>query len=531
MKIRFIEPRAPDLTVFDQALLPRLGLPLLGRVLMDAGHDVRIYAETLAPVDWTDVGNADLVGFSATTATAPAAYRMARRSRADGIRTIIGGPHVSFEADEALDACDFVVRREGHAAIQELIMALETQGHLGGIAGLSYHDDAGGKVHNAPRPFCSQAEYAALPAPDLSLIVGNERMTNVPVMTQWGCPFDCDFCSVIKMFGRRVRARHVDDVLVELERYRDRDSVFFYDDNFIVNKTRTSALLRGMVERDFGLRWSAQMRADTVYKNKKTREIDHALLALMRASGCQMVYCGFESVNPESLKAYNKRIDIDTIEESVRAFHEYGIAVHGMFVLGSDADEPRTIEQTAMFATRNRIDTVQFMMLTPIPGTALFERIEAEGRLLSRDWSLYDGHHCLIQPAKMTPFQLQVETHKALGRFYLFSRSVAMLIRNIIHNLPMLFDVLVQERTMRARLPRLPAMLLSASRRAAVPATFGQLLSRKNRQRVTAAVLVPLLRLYARRHMRRWARQSRSGAYLEFLRGIAATGAPLQRLP
>jgi radical SAM superfamily enzyme YgiQ (UPF0313 family) len=247
VKIRLIEPKSPGLNVFDRALLPRLGLPLIGRMLVDAGHDVRIYVETLSPVDWDDIALADLVGFSTTTATTPTAYRMAERVRGLGIPTVIGGPHVTFLADEGLEHCDFVARREGHETMVELVDALERDGDLVDIAGLSYHDTAGRSVHNPDRPPCPPDQFETLPAPALDLIVGHERMTNIPIMTQWGCPFNCDFCSVIHMFGRRVRARSVENVLDELESYRDRGAVFFYDDNFVVDKRRTKALLRKMI--------------------------------------------------------------------------------------------------------------------------------------------------------------------------------------------------------------------------------------------------------------------------------------------
>ena len=125
MKIRLIEPKAPGLNVFDQARLPRLGLPLMGRILADQGHDVRIYVETLSPVDWADVAQADLLGLSSTTATTPRAFEMARRARGLGIPAVIGGSHVTFLPDEALEHCDFVVRGEGQAALPELMAALE----------------------------------------------------------------------------------------------------------------------------------------------------------------------------------------------------------------------------------------------------------------------------------------------------------------------------------------------------------------------------------------------------------------------
>jgi len=520
MIIRLIEPKAPGINVFDQALLPRLGLPLIGRILRDAGHDVRIYVETLAPVDWADIARADLIGFSATTATAPAAYQMAARVRKLGIPTVIGGSHVTFLADEALDHCNFVVRGEGQTTILELIAALQGERSYQDIAGLSYHDSSGHKIHNVPRPHCSQEEFAALPAPDLSLIVGHERMTNVPIMTQWGCPFNCDFCGVIRMFGRQVRARKIEDVLADLETYRGRGSVFFYDDNFVVSKARTRALLRAMLERGLTPPWSAQMRAEVVYKDKHTGELDTELLSLMRDSGCQMVYCGFESVNPAALEAYNKQQDVQTIRDAVRAFHAYGIRVHGMFVLGSDADDITTPRQSVDFALENEIDTVQFLMLTPCPGTPFYDRVVAEGRLLSREWALYDGHHCLIQPAKMTPYELQMGTYKAMAQFYSARHSLRMLAANVLHNAPFLIGLLWRERMFRLRLPRIAALSLIPSRRLDILNILGETLSPASLKRVQDILLVPALRLYARSHIRQWARQAHSRAYLEFLRHL-----------
>nr|HID14434.1 radical SAM protein [Anaerolineae bacterium] len=520
MKIRLIEPKAPGLNVFDRALLPRLGLPLLGRLLVEHGHDVRIYVETLAPVDWADVAEADLVGFSSTTATTPVAYEMAGRVRDLGIPTVIGGSHVTFLPDEALRHCDFVVRGEGQVTLLELVAALEGRTDLAHIAGLSYRGAAGRPVHNPNRPPCTQEEFAALPSPALDLIVGHERMTNVPIMTQWGCPYACDFCSVIHMFGRRVRARSVEDVLAELETYRDRGSVFFYDDNFVVNKPRTRALLRGMIERGLTPSWSAQVRAEVVYKDKRSGELDHELLGLMRDSGCTMVYCGFESVNPATLAAYNKCQDVRDIRDSVRAFHTYGIHVHGMFVLGADTDDVETLQQTAEFALHNEIDTVQFLMLTPCPGTPFYERMVAQGRLLTRDWSLYDGHHCVIQPALMSPYELQMGTYRAMARFYSARHALRLILSSVVRNLPFLLGLLWRERRLRLQLPRLALCSLLPSCRSDVLDILRGALRRESWKRLQDMLMVPVLRLYGRSHIRQWAQQARSRDYLKFLRHL-----------
>jgi radical SAM superfamily enzyme YgiQ (UPF0313 family) len=520
MKIRLIEPKAPGLNVFDQARLPRLGLPLMGRLLIDQGHDVRIYVETLAPIDWTDIAQADLVGFSSTTATTPAAYQMAERVRNLEIPTVVGGPHVTFLPDEALQYCDFVVRREGQVTLPELIDALETGADFAHIPGLSYRDSAGRPVHNPDRPPCTQEEFATLPAPALHLIVGHEHMTNVPIMTQWGCPYACDFCSVIHMFGRRVRARTIADVLAELETYRDRGPVFFYDDNFVVDKRRTRALLREMIEHSLTPRWSAQMRAEVVYRDKRSGELDQELLGLMRDSGCTRVYCGFESVNPATLVAYNKRQDVQDIRDSIRAFHDYGIQVHGMFVLGADTDDVKTFERTVDFAVQNKIDTVQFLILTPCPGTPFYERLAAQGRLIADDLSLYDGHHCVFQPALMSPYALQMGAYRAMASFYSVRHALRVIASNVTRNLPFLLGLLWRERKLRLQLPRVALLSLFPSRRKDVLSILQGALSREAWKRLEDMLVVPVLRLYGRVHIRQWARQTRSRAYTQYLRQL-----------
>jgi radical SAM superfamily enzyme YgiQ (UPF0313 family) len=520
VKIRLIEPKAPGLNVFDRALLPRLGLPLIGRMLVNDGHDVRIYVETLAPVDWEDVAEADLVGFSTTTATTLVAYRMAKQVHDLGIPTVIGGPHVTFLANEGLEHCDFVVRREGQETMLELVEALKGNGALAKIAGLSYHDADGKPVHNPDRPPCPPAAFETLPAPALDLIVGHEQMTNIPIMTQWGCPFNCDFCSVIHMFGRRVRARAINEVLDELESYRDRGAVFFYDDNFVVDKRRTKALLRRMIERDLRPQWSAQMRADGVFKEKRTRELDHELLSLMRDSGCTMVYCGFESVSQSTLDAYNKHQDVGEVRQSVEAFHSYGIHVHGMFVLGADTDDKSIFDETVDFALENGIDTVQFLMLTPCPGTPFYQRMMEQGRILTDDLSLYDGHHCVVQPKLMSAYELQMGTCRAMARFYSVRHVLSLFLSNVTRNLPFLLGLMWREQGLRLQLPRVAFLSLLPSRWPDLVGILRDVLSHDSWKKLQDILIVPMLRLYGHKHVREWLHQSRSKAYINRLRQL-----------
>ena len=434
-RIRFVEPRPAGHNVYDRLLLPRLGLPLMARMLTEAGHDVRVYCETLAPVDLDDLLGADFVGISSTTATAPAAYRLADFLGAALVPVVLGGPHVSFRADEALGHARYVVRGEGQQTICELVACLEAGKPLGDVRGLSFSGDDGEPHHNPVRPRCTQEDFERLPIPDLSLIAGSSRMNMKPLMTQWGCPFDCEFCSVVAMFSRAVRHRRIDQVLAELDGL-GADRVFFYDDNFVVNKARTTELLRAMRTTGLTPIWSAQVRADAARCSLSRPEVDHEFLTLMRQAGCQLVMIGIEAITDEGLAQIGKHQSVTAVEQAVEAFHDHDIAVHGMFVAGLDSDTASSAPATADFARRLGIDTFQLMVETPSPGTKLWDRVTSEGRLLSDDWSLFDGHYVVTAPVQMTALELQLGVLEAMRRFYSWPTILASGVARIVSHLP-----------------------------------------------------------------------------------------------
>ena len=158
------------------------------------------------------------------------------------------------------------------------------------------------------------------------------------------------------------------------------------------------------------MRWFTQV---TVHAAK-----DEQLLDLMKDTNCTQVYVGFESINPATLKEYNKKQSIEHIRHCVKMFHKKGIRVHGMFMLGSDEDDADSINATVEFAKKQGINTVQFALLTPLPGTRTFDRLEAENRLSTRDWGLYDSFHVVHEPAKMSMYELQKAAMEAWKHFY-----------------------------------------------------------------------------------------------------------------
>ena len=393
--------------VYSKVRLPRLGLPIIGAVLQAHGHDVAIYVADLDPIDWDDVYSADVVGFSTTTSTVTQAYDFADDLKGHGIPTIIGGPHVTFMADEALAHADYVARGEGGEELMlELIDALQGRRLPESILGLSYHQD--GAVHHNPlRP--PTEDLDTLPFPDLTLIRGHERMRQTPIMTSWGCPFDCKFCSVTAMFGKKYRFRSPQNVIDELKQKAPRH-VFFYDDNFAANRKRLKTLLQMIIDEGLHFGWTAQVRTDVAR--------DPELLDLMHRAGCWLVYLGLESVDQATLDSYAKSQSVEDIVFAIRTLHEHGIKSHGMFVLGADSDTKDVVRTTVDFAQANKIDTVMLNILTPLPGTPLFDEMDRQGRIFDKRWQLYDALHVVFTPKNMTPYELQREAIAGYMRFY-----------------------------------------------------------------------------------------------------------------
>jgi radical SAM superfamily enzyme YgiQ (UPF0313 family) len=271
----------------------------------------------------------------------------------------------------------------------------------------------------APKPL----DLDVLPIPDLRLIRGFDskkrvfRKVVVPVQASRGCPYDCAFCSVTGMFGRRFRFRSVDNVMEELLRNSQRRlQVFFYDDNLAANPTWFAELLERMASEKQTFKWSAQVRVEVAR--------DRELLALMKRAGCTALFIGVESFNAATLKAMNKQQTPDEIAEAMVRFREHRLKVHGMFVLGMDTDTPESIRKTVRWAKQARFSSVQFLILTPLPGTRTFAKLADEGRILFDDWSLYDAHHVTFQPAQMSPAELQSLQLEAHDSFYSRMRTL-----------------------------------------------------------------------------------------------------------
>jgi len=408
--IYFIEARSPGSHIFSFTVLPRLGTILLATILKERGYNVKVYIEDISEPDWNAMEDADMVCISTITSTATRAYQIAEMFSKKGILVALGGAHPTFLPDEGLQYADYIVRGEGEETLVELLENLNNKKPLHLIKGLSFKDNDGRAVHNPARELLNDLDSS--PIPDFSLVHRwAEKAKVLPIATSRGCPFACRFCSVIPMFGRKYRFKSIKRVMEEIKASAShKGHVFFIDDNFAANKNRTKKLLKALIANKIKIEWSAQVRTDIAG--------DTELLELMKRAGCFSVYIGFESINPETLSLYNKGQGLNDIKNAIHALKRHSINVHGMFVLGSDTDDIQTIRNTAKFAKKLQINSIQFMVLTPLPGTPVFEELRDSGRLIHTDWSKYDAHHAVFEPKLMTPFELHTETLRAMGKFY-----------------------------------------------------------------------------------------------------------------
>lgn len=400
-KVTFIQPRA-DFNAYGLTMVPLLGAFYLGAILKREGHDVSVLSEDFTKVYNEKTGNideellsSDVVGFSTMTCTAQRAYCIADALKKvrPNVRVIMGGPHVTFMAEEALQHADIVIKGEAEKVISDVVNNGRETSRV--VEGIPVQD------------------LDTLPFPDLRLLRnGNAKFKYISVLTSRGCPYDCVFCSVTRMFGKKYRFRSSENVLEELELRISQGfrKFFFSDDNFTADRERIKILLEECLRRKLNFRWTAEVRVDVAK--------DTELLKLMSRTNCRLLMVGFESINPETLKLYKKNQGIDDIRYCISRLAKEDIKVHGFFVLGSDADDIDTIERTVRFCRNTKLDSVQFSILFPIPGTKLFEQLSSQGRIFTKDWSLYDGTHVVFEPKKLSAFELQNKVLRAWKKFY-----------------------------------------------------------------------------------------------------------------
>jgi radical SAM superfamily enzyme YgiQ (UPF0313 family) len=423
--------------VYSLFRYPSRAVSLLEAVCRRAGYDDIVtvdpqynrVAGRLDADDWKRLAATDVLGLSVITRTANQSFELARRVRAlnPRVKILFGGPHPTALPEESLEFGDVVVTHEGDCTLPRLLERLQddlAHPQLTDLSGVAYLGQEGQIIRNPDRPYLTGEELSALPFPVYSDRV-NRGITHNVVNTSRGCPYECEFCSVIENFGRGFRFLS-DDAAVALIRHTIQMNgrpIFFGDDIFAANRARTARLLERLLSEGVKMpRWFAQVRVETGQ--------DRELLGLMKRANCAMVFIGLESVNDETLRLFNKHSTLEKNRKAIAAFKEAGIRVHGMFVLGSDADTPETLCETLKFAQESRLTTTQFFALTAVPGPPLTRRLAEEKRIFAwGDWQLFDAQHAVVCSKRISPSELQAGIFRISRQFY----SVSEALRQLIH--------------------------------------------------------------------------------------------------
>ncbi len=333
--------------------------------------------------------HADLIGINVWTASALRAYDLADAYRRRGIPVVLGGPHVTVCPDEALAHADAIVIDEAEAVWPQVV-----------------RDAEAGQLQR--RYQGRMLPLDETPAPDWSPLHPDDYVIQAALSTTRGCARRCDFCYESCRPKPNFRQRAIDKVLGEIDA-RPGKVISFLDNDITVNKPFARELFTALIPRK--RHWLGMTSIEVAD--------DEEMLDLMAASGCRTLFVGFESIIPDSLSEVHKHCNrVEDYVRNVRRIHDRGIMVNGSFVFGFDHDDADVFDRTVAFGIEARLETATFTVLTPYPGTTLYKRLQAEGRIFDHDWSHYDTTHCVFQPAQLTPQELEAGYFHAYAQFY-----------------------------------------------------------------------------------------------------------------
>jgi radical SAM superfamily enzyme YgiQ (UPF0313 family) len=332
----------------------------------------------------------DMVGMTVITGSAPRAYELASHYRGRGIKVVLGGPHVTLLPDEAQRHADAICTGYADRAWPELLRDF-ARGEL--------------KPRYVQTP---DLDLAGLPFARRELFSKRDYLTQAVFEATRSCAHDCEFCVAPAAWGRKQLQKPVGDVVADIKQFGARRLIFI-DLNLISDRNYARELFTALVPlkiRWFGLSTSLIGR-------------DPDLMDLMARSGCAGLLIGFETMSKGALGEIGKKFNDPTLYRSLVAdLHRHRISIQGCFVFGNDHDDLDVFERTAEFVNDVAIDLPRFAILTPFPGTPLHRRFESEGRILTRNWEMYDGQHVVHLPKLMTPRQLQEGHERAWKAVY-----------------------------------------------------------------------------------------------------------------
>jgi anaerobic magnesium-protoporphyrin IX monomethyl ester cyclase len=429
MRVLFVQPR--DRSAFStleggHRIAP--GLLYVAEATRRQGHAVRVAATDAAHLQREMAGFApDVIGVSSITCSYPAAVQICRAARglSPRVLTVMGGVHVTFLPEQALSesGADYVIRGEGEDSFPWLLRAIEAGGDAAAVGGVCCRRGGGYVVNDIT--YAENLDELAYPS---AALMPRGVVHRPFVYNSRGCPNRCSYCTIPKFYGGRHRLRSPELVLEEIAGLQKagHKSFVFLDDNFTANTRRVGEICDRLLERGIRLKWGCQARVDMVAERPE-------LVQKMARAGCASMTIGIESGVAEILNSYNKRITIDQVHEAVRVMESTSIVDFWYFMFGS-ADQYDTEpfwRANADFLFALDRDLVNISLLTPYPGTEIYERLRAQGRIVDLDWEHWDAAHCVYQPEGASAQRLEQIYTETIRRFYL-KRPVLRNLRAIL---------------------------------------------------------------------------------------------------
>ncbi|MCK4361035.1 MAG: B12-binding domain-containing radical SAM protein [Bacteroidales bacterium] len=401
MKILIISPTIDAEKRTNKGLMmPQLALYIL-EGLTPPEYEVKIIEEETDHIDLDQECN--LVGISCMTANAPRAYELCREFKKRGKTVILGGVHPTLLPDEALQHADCVVVGEAEGVWETLLKDFRNNNLK-----RKYHD-----------PLPDLRKYVPK---DFSKIIKKRLFNLVPIMTTRGCPYNCDFCCVTNLFGKKIRYVPIENVVRDIQESGAKNFIFL-DDNIIGHPKYAKALFKAI--KPLKIKWVGQASVSLLVR-------DDELMQLAAESGCKALFFGIESVSEEQLKSMRKAIKkIEHLESALKKIKKMGILIHASMIFGFDSDTKEIFDETVRFLIKNKVSTVSFNILTPYPGTKIYEDLKNENRLTTTDWRYYDHNTVVFKPKNMTPYELQIGKINARKKFYSISSVLKRLSGNL----------------------------------------------------------------------------------------------------
>ncbi|MEM2561963.1 MAG: radical SAM protein [Candidatus Bathyarchaeia archaeon] len=409
-----------------------LGILYLASVLRREDFDVSVIDCQALGVSYDYVAKKllkerpDIVGITSTTLTYKPALRLARIAKAarNDCLVVLGGCHVTFWDTQALNECqsvDVIVRKEGELTMLDIAERIQVGDGLDNVLGITFRRN-GEIIRNPDRPYIENLDELPFPAHDL-LPIDHLRRTGgliFPVMTSRGCIFWCEFCTAVRMFGRKYRARsprNIADELELLENEYSAEEVAFCDDLFTLDQERTRKLCMEIIRRGMKLKWTCGTRVDMVSRD---------LLQLMKKAGCIGVWFGVESGSQGMLDKMQKNI---SVRQTVRAFkwaREIGLRTLAQVILGYPGETEGTAWETIRLVETISPDEVGFYnVATPFPGTPLYDIAVEKGWVKVNDFEKYDTTKPVLETPWMSMKSVERIRETAFMRFYLRPKTIS----------------------------------------------------------------------------------------------------------